>query len=70
MLFSGHSYTDYHVTLQTEGPSVVGNSIAATATSVTNTHDAAPLSHVAILPRPSAIPLHDQEGEGIVGNRC
>ncbi len=46
VLFSGHSYTDYHVTLQTEGPSVVGNSIAATATSVTNTHDAAPLSHV------------------------
>jgi hypothetical protein len=46
VLFSGNSYTEYHVTLQSEAPSVVGSSSIATATSTADTAEAASLSHV------------------------
>jgi hypothetical protein len=46
VLFRGNSYTDYHVALQTVGPSTVSNSIATTLTSVASSPDAASLAHV------------------------
>jgi hypothetical protein len=46
VLFRGSSYTDYHVALQTVGPSTVSNSIATTLTSVASTPDATSLAHV------------------------
>ena len=45
-LFSGTSYTDYHVALNTGVSSSAVNGIAATTTTMTNTHDAALLSPV------------------------
>jgi hypothetical protein len=44
VLFSGNSYTDYHVTLQTAGPTVVANTVAAISTM--NTADATAVAHV------------------------
>jgi hypothetical protein len=44
MLFRGSSYTDYHVALNTGASSGAVNGVTATATAVTNTHDAASLS--------------------------
>jgi hypothetical protein len=44
VLFSGNSYTDYHVTLQTAGPPVVANTVATI--SIINTADATALAHV------------------------
>ena len=46
VLFSGTNYTDYHVALNTGFSSSAINGITATTTTVTNTHDAAPLSPV------------------------
>ena len=45
-LFSGTSYTDYHVALNTSVSSNAVNSISDTTTTVTNTHDAASVSPV------------------------
>ena len=45
-LFSGTSYTDYHVALNTGVSSSAVNGITATTTTVTNTHDAASVSPV------------------------
>ena len=47
VLFQGNNYTDYHVALQTVGPSTVSNSIATTLTSVASTTpDTTSLAHV------------------------
>ena len=46
VLFRGSSYTDYHVALNTGVSSSAVNGVTATATAVTNTHDAASLSLV------------------------
>jgi hypothetical protein len=46
VLFRGNSYTDYHVALQTAGPSDASNNVAATPTSVTSTPDTASLAQV------------------------
>jgi hypothetical protein len=46
VLFSGTSYTDYHVALNTGVSSSAVNGITATTTTVTNTHDAASVSPV------------------------
>jgi len=46
VLFSGTNYTDHHVALNTGFSSSAINDITATTTTVTNTHDAAPLSPV------------------------
>jgi hypothetical protein len=46
VLFRGNNYTDYHVALQTTGPSAESNSIPATTISVASTHDATSLAHV------------------------
>ena len=46
VLFRGNNYTDYHVALQTTGPSAESNSIPATTIGVGSTHDATSLAHV------------------------
>ena len=46
VLFRGNNYTDYHVALQTAGPSVGSNSIPATLTGVAGIPDATSLTHV------------------------
>jgi hypothetical protein len=47
VLFNGNSYTDYHVALQTTGPSVTSSMVDPALTSVTSvTPDAAALVHV------------------------
>jgi hypothetical protein len=46
VLFGGSGYTDYHVALNTSVSSSSVNGVTATATAVTNTHDAASLSLV------------------------
>jgi hypothetical protein len=46
VLFHGNSYTDYHVALQSAGPSAGSGSIAAALTSVPSTPDATSLTHV------------------------
>ena len=56
VLFHGNSYTDYHVALQTIGPSVVSNSVTTALSSVASTtHDTASLAHVdSPVPNPPA----------------
>jgi hypothetical protein len=46
VLFHGNSYTDYHVALQSAGPSPGSGSIAPTLTSVSGIADAMSLTHV------------------------
>jgi hypothetical protein len=64
VLFRGNNYTDYHVALQTAGPSAVSNSIPATLTSVVGTPDATSLAHVdnpAVNPAASASTAQHQD---------
>jgi hypothetical protein len=46
VLFIGYRYTDYHVALQSAGPSPGSSSIAPTLTSMSGTPDATSLTHV------------------------
>jgi hypothetical protein len=47
VLFRGNSYTDYHVALQTVGPSSAANNLASTLSSATSTTpDTVSLAHV------------------------
>jgi hypothetical protein len=46
VLFHGNSYTDYHVALQSAGPSPGSGSIASTLASVSGIPDATSLTHV------------------------
>jgi hypothetical protein len=46
VLFHGNSYTDYHVALQSAGPSSGSGSTAPTPTCASGTADATPLTHV------------------------
>jgi hypothetical protein len=46
VLFHGNSYTDYHVALQSAGPSPGSSSIAPTLTSMSGIPDATSLTHV------------------------
>ena len=46
VLFHGNSYTDYHVALQSSGPSAGSGSIAPTLTGVSGVPDATSLAHV------------------------
>jgi hypothetical protein len=46
VLFHGNSYTDYHVALQSAGPSSGNDSIASTLASVSGIPDATSLTHV------------------------
>ena len=46
MLFHGNSYSDYHVALQSSGPSPGSSSIAPTLTSMSGIPDATSLTHV------------------------
>jgi hypothetical protein len=56
VLFHGNSYTDYHVALQSAGPSPGSGSIASTLASVSGIPDATPLTH-ADAPIANAAPL-------------